>query len=443
MTAILARWSLLVLAIALLAVWLPMGKDLLFDYRFGKTDLFYSPVIERFVYKELLGDGHQFVYRDEAGNDYAREAFEALIPFIYYKNMELWGKLPLELQGQRFNKASIQAARQVLQLDPKELPEHRPRIQLFPLLESNPGRARLRFPEDIMRPGHRLTFIDSDANRIDAGLTRNFTEAMTAAGFAFPVAATFGRVSILKPFDAGFFLLDAEDQLFHLKRVDDAPTVARVALPAGLEVRHVKVAENKRGEFLGLVLAADDQLFLLGQQDYALTPLPLPQYDPDRMALKILFNPLQRTAVYSDQTRIHAVVMDLDFQPIDHYSREMAMARVRPVDRLWSALLPFSLALEDPNGRYLRWQPRLHGQTALLGIGLALPLAYWWLRRRGLRRRDLLPSLLLVAVTGLYGLLANLLFPPERASQQLSPEAAERRVPPAEPAAARAATRGH
>lgn len=436
MTATLARWSLLALAIALLAVWLPLGKDLLFEYRYGKTDLFYSPVIERFVYKELLGDGHQFVYRDETGTDYAREAFEALIPFIYYKNMELWGKLPLELEGRRFDKASIQAARQVLQLDPEELPEHRPRIQLFPLLESNPGRARLRFPEDIMRPGQRLTFINSDANRIDPALTRTFTETLAAAGFAFPAVATFGRVSILKPFDAGFFLLDARADLFHLKRVDDAPVVARVPLPAGVDVRHVKVAENKRGEYLGLVLSEDDRLFLLGQQDYALTPLPLPAYDPERMALKILFNPLYRTAIYSDQTHVHAVAMDQDFRPIDRYSREMAMARTRPVDQVWSALVPFSLALEDPSGRYLRLQPSLHGQTALIGIGLALPLAYWWLRHRGLRRRDLLPSLLLVAVTGLYGLIANLLFPPERASPRLSREAAEPLTGAAEAAAA-------
>jgi hypothetical protein len=98
--------------------------------------------------------------------------------------------------------------------------------------------------------------------------------------------------------------------------------------------------------------------------------------------------------------------------------------------------VPFSLALEDPNGRYLRLQPRLHGQSALIGIGLALLLAYWWLRHRGLRRRDLLPSLLLVAVTGLYGLIAHLLFPPERASPRLSREAAEPLTAAAEPAAA-------
>jgi hypothetical protein len=415
MTARIARWSLMLLAVFLLAVWLPLAKELLFGYRYGKTDLFYSPVIERFVYTELLGDGHQFIYRDDAGNDYTREAFEALIPFIYYKNMEIWGRLPLLIQGQSFDKAAIQAERLVLQLDPDELPGHTPRIGLFPLLESNPGRARLSFPEDIMRPGAALTFIGSDENRMDPALTLTFTAALREAGFAFPVRATFGRVSILKAFDAGYFLVDADGGLFHLKRVDGAPAVARVALPEGVAVRHVKVAENRRGEHLGLLLATDGRLFLLGKQGYALTPLPLPGYDPDRMEVKILFNPLQRTAVYSDHREIRAVAMDRDFRPIAEYGREMAMARPRPVDRVWSALLPFELVLSDPNSRYLRLDLRLHGRSAAIGIAVALLAAWLLLRRRGLSWLALLPSLVFVAVTGLYGLLALVLFPPERA----------------------------
>ncbi|WP_462320928.1 DUF4857 domain-containing protein, partial [Halochromatium sp.] len=299
MTARLARWSLLLLTVFLLAVWWPLLKGLLFEYRYGKTDLFYSSVIERFVYKELLGEGHQFIYRDQDGTDYDRETFETLIPFIYYKNMELWGRLPLRLAGQTFDKAQIQAERQVLELEPLELPGHAPRIQLFPLLEANPGRARLRFPEDIMRPGERLTFINSDANRIDPELTARFTEALSEAGFGWPVQASFGRVSILKAFDAGYFRLDRTGDLFQLRRVDGLPEVTPVPLPEGLAVRHLKVAENKRGDYLGLILSEDDRLFLLAQDEdrrtaVGLIPLVLPGYDPETMELKILFNPLYR-----------------------------------------------------------------------------------------------------------------------------------------------------
>jgi len=433
MTARLARWSLLLLTVFLLAVWWPLLKDLLFEYRYGKTDLFYSPVIERFVYKELLGEGHRFIYRDQDGNDYDRQTFETLIPFIYYKNMELWGKLPLRLAGQRFDKAQIQAERQVLELEPVELPGHAPRIQLFPLLEANPGRARLRFPEDILRSGERLTFINSDANRIDPELTRVFTAALTEAGFAWPVQAVFGRVSILKAFDAGYFFLDQAGDLFQLRRVDGVPEVTPVPLPDGLAVRHVKVAENKRGDFLGLVLTEDGRLFLLTQDEArrnasGLTPLALPGYDPETMALKILFNPLYRTAIYSDQREIMAVAMDRQFEPIERYARTMAMAEPRLVDRLWEALVPFSLDLRDPDARHFRLNLKLHGPLALPAIGAALILARLLLWRRGLHSLSMAPSLLLVALTGLYGLIAIALIPPEPSNPGEAAAADQRRM---------------
>lgn len=415
MTARLARWSLLLLIVLVLAVWLPQLWNLVFEYRYGKTKLFYSPVREDFVYTELLGEGHDFIYRDRAGSDYTREEFEALIPFIYYKNMELWGRLPLELAGQRFDKAAIRAERQVMALDPVELPSHAPRVELFPLLESNPGRARLRFPENAFRGGERLEFINSDANRLDPDLTARFTEALAERGFAFPVQAIFGRVSILKAFDAGYFLIDDGGGLFHLKRVDGEPWVNPVALPDGLEVRHIKVAENKRREFLGFLLAEDDRLYLLGDGDYRLVPLPLPGYDSDRMELKIIFNPLYRTAIYSDQEQIHAVAMDRDFEVIALYQRTMAMARPRLVDRLWETLTPYGLSLREPESRYVALSPRLHpAPGAAIGIGLSLILAYLFLRRRGQSLRASAVDLIIVALSGLYGLIAVLVLPPDR-----------------------------
>lgn len=429
MSARIARWSLLLLTVFLLSVWLPQAKDKLFEYRFGKTHLFYSPVIKTFIYKELLGEGHQFVYRDREGNDFSREEFESLIPFIYYKNMELWGKLPLDLDGQEFDKEAIRAERQVMQLKAEELSEHAPRIQLFPLLESNPGRARLRFPENVFRPGDKLEFIDSDhndpnprhASHGDDGehehptpeFSANFTAALKQAGFRFPVQATFGRVSILKPYDAGYFLLDADGGLFHLMRVNAQPWVQSVPLPDGLQVRHVKLTENKRKETLGLLLDQSGQVSIIGYKDNRLIPLDLPNYVPDTMELKIIFNPLYRTAIYSDRETIHAVVMDRDYRPLERYSRTMAMAAPRLPDQIWEALSPFSLQLRDPDSRYIALKPVIHGWAALIGSALALLLAVAYLRLRGFKPRSHWADLVLVAVTGLYGLLALILLPPD------------------------------
>lgn len=379
----------------------------------GKTDLFYSPVLKNFVYTELLGEGHHFIYRDREGREYEREQFESLIPFIYYKNMELWGKLPLQLEEQSFDKAAIRTERQVLQLKPEELPGHAPRIQLFPLLESNPGRARLRFPENVFLPGERLEFIDSDHNHPSASLTETFSNALSAQGFQFPVHAVFGRVSILKRFDAGFFLLDDTGALFHLKKVDGQPEAVSVPLPDNLTVRYIKVAESQRRETLGLLLDQSGHLYILGHGDYRLIPLQLPGYTPDRMELKIIFNPLYRTAIYSDEETIHAVVMDRDYRVLDRYGRTMAMASPRLVDQIWELLAPFSLKTYDPGSRYLSLRPRWHGWNAAIGSALALVAAFLFLRRRGQGLGAQGPDLILVALTGFYGLLALFLLPPD------------------------------
>lgn len=413
MTARLARYASLLLAVFVLAVWMPQLHTKLFEYRFGKTHMFYSPVLKQFVYKELLGEGHQFVYRDQNGKDYTREEFEALIPFIYYKNMDVWGKLPLDIDGQLFDKATIKAARQVVELKPVALADHSPRIQLFPLLESNPGRARLSFPENVFRPDHQLSFINSDFNRFDKELTDIFGAALSNAGFAYPVSAVYGRVSILKAFDAGYFLTDSQNQLFHLIKRDGKPQAEKLSLPDGLRVRHLAIAESKRREVLGILLDETGKAYLMGDGDYRLIPLDLPNYDPDNMELKVIFNPLYRTAIYSDNRTIHAVVMDKAYQSIDHHVRTMAMARPRLSDTLWQVAAPFAIHLRDDTSRYISLVPRFHGWMALLGNGAALLLTVLFLRKKGARLGTSIFDLVLVGLTGLYGLIAILLLPPE------------------------------
>jgi hypothetical protein len=341
--------------------------------------------------------------------------------------MEIWGKLPLNIDGQLFDKEAIKAERLVLQIKPIELPGHAPRIQLFPLLESNPGRARLRFPEDVFRPGEQLQFIDTDHNHpaprhaTEADhahpadrLSETFSAALSEAGFRFPVHASFGRVSILKPFDAGYFLLDANDALFHLKRVDGKPWVAPVPLPDDLKVKHLKITENNRKEIIGLLLDDNDQLHLIRQEDYRLIPLELPDYEPHRMELKIIFNPMYRTAIYSDQEMIHAVVMDREFQAIEYYSRIMAMAGTRLVDQIWAVLVPFSINLKDPDRRYFHFNANVHGLNAIGGNILFLIMAIGYLSWRKQTPGKHVTELSIVLLTGLYGLIALVLIPPDR-----------------------------
>ena len=206
-----------ILITLVLSVYLPMLYDKMFVDPAEKTHLFYSPVSHDFILKEkIVGkipdaargmalDHHSnLAYRMADGTYVPRKTFEQHLPFIYYKNMEIWGLLPITLDGRTFDKDSIKADRRVLELKARDLPGNSPLVPFFPLLESNPGQARLVFPEDRFRmTDTAMEFIDAHTCTLDTVLTKMYTMTLKKKGFKFPARSVNGRFSVLKPFDEG------------------------------------------------------------------------------------------------------------------------------------------------------------------------------------------------------------------------------------------------
>ena len=414
-----ATIALIAISIMVSAHYLPMLYEKIFFPRIEKTHLLFSPVTRRFIYKEkivgpvpaavrLKAEDHhaEIAYRDADGTYYSRIDFEKRLPFIYYKNMTLWGLMPLELGGRRFDKGEIKADRQVLELRPGEINGNRPQTAVWPLLESNPGQARLVFPEDRFRmTADAMQFVNADDNTVDAALTETFTRALKEKGFVFPARSVNGKFTILKPFDEGGFLVDADFRVFQVKRRDGKPVVVRTPIDPGLETRHIKITENQRRAFYGLLLAGDGRIHLLACDDYRLIPLPVEQYDADRMDFKLLINPLYRTAVWSDETTIRAVAMDTDHRVLKRYTHTMSRATRTPVHKAHAVLFPFSLHLIASDGGYLRLSLQPGGWLSLVGLLACLAGHTGWTRWRSGRMPGA-AGLCLVAVTGVYGWIA-------------------------------------
>ena len=411
--------ALTILTILIMALYLPMLYEKLFVEEVKKTHLFYSPVSRRFVYTEKIvghipheslttAEDHHAdkAYRDQNGNWFTRVAYEKQLPFIYYKNMEIWGLLPLKLEGLELNKKTIKENRQVMELKPGNIGDHRPQIALWPLLESNPKQARLVFPEDRFRiTNQAIQFINVDTNTIDKELTELFSKALKAEGFVFPARSVNGKFTILKPFDEGVFIVDAKYQVFHLKRRDKKPVVIKTAIDPALKTRFLKISENKLRKYYGLLLAGNGSLHLLTYDNYHLIKLPIDDYDPDHMDFKLIINPLYHTAIYSDETTIRAVAMNLDSQPIARHAHRMSRAKTTTAQQIYKALFPFSLHLQERGGGYLKLALRSGGLKAFIGIiGSLACFTIWCLIRR--RRLPKIGPAALIALTGIYGLIA-------------------------------------
>lgn len=415
----LAMIALMLLTVTVAAIYIPELYGKIFLRPVEKTHLFYSPVTERFIYKEkIVGelppealekaeDHHaETAYRDQDGSWYSRVEFEKRLPFIYYKNMELWGLLPLRLGGQDLDKDIIEKNRQVLELKASEIGSHKPEIPLWPLLESEPGQARLVFPENRFRmTTEAMEFVNADTNSVDRELTNRFTEALQDKGFVFPARSVNGKFTILKPYDEGVFLVDAEHHVFHVKRRHGEPAVVKTPIPPDLETRHIKISENRRREYYGLLLAGDGGLHLLTYDNYRLIPLPLRNYDPDSMDFKLILNPLYRTAIFSDAETVWAVAMDTEYRPLARYGHLMSRAQETTAKNIHALIFPFVLHLEQDKGGYLALSVQSGGPVALWGLGgslVILALLSWLRKKRPPRGHEML----LVALSGIYGLLA-------------------------------------
>lgn len=107
MMPLVSRAGALALAVVAMAVMLPAGFDKVFMRPLEEPLLFHSPLSRQFVYQQSLGD-HRFEYRDSSGAVFDREAFEDQLPFLYFRNLALRNRMPVTIDGIRFDADAIQ-----------------------------------------------------------------------------------------------------------------------------------------------------------------------------------------------------------------------------------------------------------------------------------------------------------------------------------------------
>lgn len=409
MLTTLTRYSTVILA--LVALW--YGPPAVFDRMLGEEAgnplIFFSPLRERFLWRESLG-GHQFNYQDEEGAVYDQKGFEAQLPFQYYKNLEKQNALPVTVQDRDFDLAAIEGGRQGFEVKSRHLLGNRPQISLYPLFNNDPALAFMPFPEDVFRiSGQKMEFINADHNRLDQELTELFTNALKEQGFVFPATVIGGRATNLKPFDEGYFIRDHVGQVFHVKRLRNRPQVIKTPIDPRLDIRDIIVSEHQRREFYGLAIIAGEAPRLISYDNYQLIALPTSRYQAGAADLMVLTEPLHKTLRVSEERTVHATAMTADYRPLRGYDLPRRDNTAPVVRQLRDLLFPLRLTLDSP----------FHGQAAphlvtgglwsAGGIGLAL-LGLVFLASRRQRRMPPAGALLAVLFGGLPGLaLSSLL----------------------------------
>jgi hypothetical protein len=413
---ILTRVFLLVTGLLLLGHYLPEGYWLLAAKAQRAPMVFYSCVEKRFLFYRYTGQGVDMV--DMQGRKYTREDFERLLPLDNYMQLLRDGKLPDSIDGVEIVPERLRRERLNYKIKPVSLDS--PVAALYPLLDADNGRVRLEMPNDYMRIGSRVEFIDAETNKVSVEKSGRFQKAFETAGFVFPPRFVGGNPTTLKAFDDGYFLVDAKGTSFHLRQVRGESELTRLsdvapaedkALWQSLRPRYIHVQEQNPEEIRVIVINEDNRVYLALGKQFRLVEVPLQHFDPTTSSFVLRGDLLNRLITVVDDSSLEVVVLDRGYKLVDRYTEKLPQRAESPAGRLARTIFPFTVAFDDDNSAYMGLHLE-HGRLTALGINalfLAVGAVWFWSRRQLSLKR--LPDLAALAIGGLYGLILVLWTP--------------------------------
>lgn len=371
------KTGVILVAVLLLAWLLPWFYAFLFASPSWSPFTLYSCVTHSFASISYDGDG-KVAGRDFKGNTYTEHQFDSILPMFYYRQLASEGRFPSEIEGVAVDIRDAERSGFIFRSSPSEINRRRP--ELYQLLESMPDRVDFKSPTDVFRiTGDGIGFVDMETNTPDREKSGAFTRVMKDKGFVFPARVIAGNASTRKEYDNGYFIVDNEFKVYHLKQVRGRPFVRRTDIPASLEIRHIFVTEYSDHRLFGLLVDKDNRFYALETEDYSLHELPVGTFDPARDGMMIIGDMFYWTVTVQGPGAERLVAVNArDYSRADEYTPESG---TEAWERRAEYLFPFGLSFTSPLDGYVK--PRLGDFSYFaFGLGALLAVVYAVLRRR-------------------------------------------------------------
>ena len=405
-SAKIARYMLIAFIIYVVSIIIPEYYSLAFDKSVQPTRVYFSSVNQEFLETKTVN--RKYTRLDSKGNEISRNEFERLTPFFSYRQLLFRSELPDSVRGVAVDAHSIRDNNFFLAVRPVNINKYQ--IQLFPLLESKPDGPDLNMPNEFFRMKSGFDFINCSSNKVESKLSNLFNDKLVKAGFSFPSKNIFGNPSTMKPFDDGYFIVDNKDNLFHLMRVHNKPYCKKIDLPEGIKIKYILVQELELKEFHCIIITEDSRVFLVMFDHYKLVELPVKGYDYSKMKLEFVGNMLYRQINFVADGNVSSVLTDRNYNVLKTNSVNWETNKATAAAKIFQYLFPFSLSLTDVNNTYVNFYSSFSNWHFLIGNILSVLIALTIFNKYNRRKKSTqIIDLIIIAVTGVYGLIAALL----------------------------------
>ncbi|MDR0687616.1 MAG: DUF4857 domain-containing protein [Prevotellaceae bacterium] len=359
---------------------------------------YFSAVVKQFCFRE--GSGKDALRYDATGRQYSESEFDSALPMLSYRQLSVNGVMPDSVNGQAVTAHDIRRSTFVFRYAKTDVSA--PRTGLYVLLESMSGRVDLASPGDAFRLGSAVEFIDIASNAVNSAKSELYAKELGKRGFAFPAQWAVGDFNTRKPYDEGYFVLDAQGALFHMKQVSGKPFIRNTGAGDSTQISHFAMLTVADKRFYGFVFDAQGYMYMLESPSYRLAKLDMPPIDMQADEVLIMANMFYWTVtVTSPKGKTYYALDNESPRRVDEY----AIVREKNLwDKASAWIFPVYITFSDAT-KYV--QPKLNFTTsAALAFNLLLALAYAAAVRKRKKPAAVACGSIYILATGLAGLTA-------------------------------------
>ena len=367
--------------------------------------VYFSSIKKKLLFKEF--DGRKDALHDDEGAVYTEQEYDTSLPLLNFRQLTVNGEMPDSIDGLAIDPKTVRVKQMTFRYSPAE--KNTPETGLYILYESLPKKAKLESPGDVFRLKNSIEFIDAKTNTVNREKSERFQVAFEKAGYAFPAQWTYGNLSIRKPYDEGYFSLDAKGKLYHLKMVNGRPFVRNTQIDSLIEPVFFSMLEVADKRFYGFLFDKNGNTYILEEDGgkYKTVQLDIAPFNVGTDELMIMGNLMYWTV--SAQTATGKHYYALEAESLKKLRSAYIASPVNKWDIFAEWLFPVYLVFKDAHSAYIF--PRLHFSGYRAFIVNALLAALVLIVFSGRTRRKMLFDCIYTLLFGIAGIVALAIVP--------------------------------
>lgn len=394
---------------------LPRLYRMTFSQSSSYKSVTYSEILKDFIITDYVIDNEniaksgEYVYHDRKGRNYAKEELSGLLPLDNVSQLAYERRFPDTICGVAVTPEQVAAEAFSMRYSANRGLYY----GLFELRDKKGFTTRKLEPKDLFRINEKgIQFLA--ANTPDTAKSRLFNEQLEKLGFLPPAQMMWTPVDKAESERLGYYILDGKGDLYNLSVVLSVPEVTKWAKPENKNIENVVF--SKTPEFMALFITEDGASYLQ-QNDLSYQRLPLP--DVGNAGVVLEGNLFFRTFTYHHKNSSTTYVLDRDYQPVDSCTITLPDNDATLPVIASGYLFPFNIRLTVWDGFKIQWAPFIHfiWFNLLLASGAA-----WYRRKKGYAGCNGYnwTDIIIVALSGIFGLIGILSFPLKKSKQELS-----------------------